>query len=201
MKKLERLFYKLIKLWTTVIIICSFLLSGCAYKLSNTVDALPGHVKVLFIPIFSNQSTEPGVEVYFTNALKKEVLTSKSVQLVNDETHSEAVLYGVIKAVEVYSDESVIEAKDTKYLPRGTVMSTQMKVVVTTVLTMKRKNSSEILWSSEFKQSLNYTPPQVTLPVINTTNNLYNLSARRQTLETLANQMMQLAFDRMVDNF
>jgi len=176
---------------------------GCAYKLSSSTDSLPGHVKSIYLPIFKNNSTEPGVEVYFTNALKKEMLTSKKLQLFNDENQSDAVMYGKIKSVEINSDESVAESNQNSknYLPRGTVISTQVKVVVTVGLELKKANSSQVLWSSEFKQSLNYTPPQVTLPVINSTNNLYNLSARRQTLETLANQMMQLAFDRMVDNF
>lgn len=176
---------------------------GCAYKLSSTNDTLPGNIRSLYIPVFKNNSTEPGVEVYFTNALKKEILTSNVISLNNHESSTDAVMYGQIKSVEIYSDESVAESTQNSknYLPRGTVISTQVKVVVTVVLELKKVNSSQILWSSEFKQSLNYTPPQVTLPVINSTNNLYNLSARRQTLETLANQMMQLAFDRMVDNF
>ena len=164
---------------------------------------MPGNIRSLYIPVFKNNSTEPGVEVYFTNALKKEILTSNVISLNNHESSTDAVMYGQIKSVEIYSDESVAESTQNSknYLPRGTVISTQVKVVVTVALELKKVNSSQILWSSEFKQSLNYTPPQVTLPVINSTNNLYNLSARRQTLETLANQMMQLAFDRMVDNF
>jgi len=141
--------------------------TGCAYKLSNTVDSLPGKTKSLYIPVFKNTSTEPGVEVYFTNALKKEILTSKSATLFNEEAEADSSLNGEIKSVEVFSDESVNVAENTKYLPSGTVISTQVKVVVTVSLSLKRKNSTEVLWRSDFKQSLNYTPPQVTLPVIN----------------------------------
>lgn len=187
----------------TVAVIVIFTGSGCAYKLSSQVDALPNQVKRVHMPIFNNKSTEPGVEVYFTESLKTEAIKSGLVQLTGTESESDAILTGVINEIEVTSDESVIESIDDgkSYLPNSTVLSTQTKVTVSVSVSMKKKNSSEILWSSDFRQSRYYTPPQVTLPVINTANNLYNLSARRQTLETLSKEMMQLAFDRLVDNF
>lgn len=193
-----------LKLTVSVMIIAMFVtgvLSSCAYKLSNKVDNLPGNAGVIYAPMFKNVSTEPGVEVYFTNAIKKEILNSSAVKMVSQESKADAVLLGTITKVELLSDDAVIEAKDTKYLPSNTVLTTQTTVTVTVSMQLKRKNSSEVLWRGEFKQSRNYTPPQVTLPVINSANNLYNLSARRQTLETLSQEMMQLAFDRMVDNF
>ena len=188
-----------LKLTAAVIVI--FIGLGCAYKLSSQVDALPNQVKRVHMPVFNNKSTEPGVEVYFTESLKTEAIKSGLVQLSGTESESDAILTGVINEIEVTSDESVIEARDNAYLPNSTVLSTQTKVTVSVSVSLKKKNSSEILWSSDFKQSRYYTPPQVTLPVINTANNLYNLSARRQTLETLSKEMMQLAFDRLVDNF
>lgn len=177
------------------------MLSSCAYKLSSKVDTLPQNVRVIYAPLFKNNSTEPGTEVYFTNSMKRELLNSNVVSLVNSESSADAVLYGTVTLVEIVSDESAIEAKDTQFLPKNTILSTSTKITVTVDIKLQRKNSSEILWSSQFKQSRNYTPPQVTLPVINSANNLYNLSARRQTLETLSEEMMQLAFDRLVDNF
>ncbi len=190
-----------LKLTAAVIVIFTGL--SCAYKLSSQVDALPGQVKRVHMPIFNNKSTEPGIEVYFTESLKTEAIKSGLVQLSGTESESDAILTGVINEIEVTSDESVIESIDDRksYLPNSTVLSTQTKVTVRVSVSLKKKNSSEILWSSDFKQSRYYTPPQVTLPVINTANNLYNLSARRQTLETLSKEMMQLAFDRLVDNF
>lgn len=176
-------------------------LNSCAYKLSSSVDTLPGGAQVLYAPLFKNISTEPGLEVYFTNSIKREILNSRAVKMVDSEELADAVLIGTVQNVEIVSEEGAIEAKDTLYLPKNTIMSTTTKITVTVELKLKRKNSSEILWSSHFKQSRNYTPPQVTLPVINSANNLYNLSARRQTLETLSEEMMQLAFDRLVDNF
>ena len=47
-----------------------FLLSSCAYKLSNKVDSLPGGVKSIYVPVFKNLSPEAGVEVFITYSEK-----------------------------------------------------------------------------------------------------------------------------------
>lgn len=178
-----------------------FSLMGCAYKLSSESDSLPGNVKSIQIPLFKNDSAEVGAETFFTNALKTEALRAKFIQIKNDEKDADAILQGTITGVDVIADESVIEAKNTKYLPTETVIATQYKVSVGVELILKRKGSSEILWSGGFRQATNYSAPQITLPVINTANALYNQSAKRQTLDALSKEMMQAAFDRMVENF
>lgn len=183
------------------LLLCSMTTFSCAYKLSNAVDKLPGGVTTIAVPLFKNDSKEPNIEVYFTNSFKNEVLRFGRINLVNSESQAEAVVTGVIKSVKIVSDESVIESKNATYLPYGTVLATQVKVTVTVAMKMTEVKTQKVLWSGDYEQSKNYTPPQLTLPVINSANNLYNLSERRQTLETLSKDMMQLALDRLVDNF
>ncbi|MBC7742831.1 MAG: hypothetical protein H7061_11590 [Bdellovibrionaceae bacterium] len=196
-------FLSLIFLLLTASVIQFMLLStsGCAYKLSSRSQLLPGNVKRIQIPLFKNKSVEPGVEVFFTNALKTEALKSSVVSIQDKENQSEGILQGTIQSIDVVAEESVIQAKDTKFLPSETVIATQYKVNATIELVLKRKGSTEILWSGIFKQGSNYTAPQITLPVINTANSLYNHSAKRQTLDALSKEMMQAAFDRMLENF
>ena len=128
-------------------------------------------------------------------------MKAKFIQLKNDESSSEAVLQGRIISISVIADESVIEAKNTLYMPTENVLATQYKVTARIELILKKKNTTTILWSGQFTQSSNYSAPQITLPVINTANSLYNESAKRQTLTALSKDMMQAAFDRMVENF
>lgn len=180
---------------------CLIFSFGCAYKLSNKVDKLPGDIQSLQVPMFTNISREPNVEVLFTDALKDEILRFGRIKLVNDSSDAEGILTGIVKSVELKSDESVTEAKYSKYLPYGTVLSAVVKVTVNVTVTLTDKKTQKVLWTGEYTQSKNYTPPQITLPVINSANNLYNLSDRRQTLEALSKDMMQLALDRLVDNF
>jgi hypothetical protein len=181
--------------------VIQFLGSGCAYKLSSQTATLPGNVKVIQIPLFINDSNEVGAETYFTNSLKTEAIRSKVVQVKNDDTNVEAILQGRIRDITVIADESVIEARNTLYLPTENVLATQYRVTATVVLELKRKNSTDVLYSGQFVQTMNYSAPQITLPVINTANSLYNESAKRQTLDTISKELMQAAFDRMVENF
>lgn len=178
-----------------------FSFSSCAYKLSNKVDKLPGGIRVVQVPLFTNLTAEPHVEVIFTEALKAEVLRFGRLNLVNNEPEAEGIISGTITSLELRSDESVTESKDLAYLPYGTILPNLVKVTVTVHIKMTERRTQKILWSNTYTQSKNYTPPGITLPVINSANNLYNLSERRQTLETLSKDMMQLAFDRLVDNF
>lgn len=183
---------------TSVILLVNI---GCAYKLSSDSDTLPGDVRRIQIPLFKNDSSEVGVESFFTNSLKSEALRSKFVQLKNNDNEAEAILQGRIVSVQVVADESVIEAKNTSYLPSETVNATQYKVSATVELKLLKKENSYVLWSGSFQQSSNYSAPQITLPVINTANALYNASAKRQTLDALSKEMMQAAFDRMLESF
>lgn len=181
--------------------VIQFYLCGCAYKLSTQLEKLPGNLQSVQIPLFINSSTEPGVEIFFTNSLKNETLKSRIVKLVDDESEAEGVLQGKIVNVDILVAESIIEAKNTKYLPKENVLSSAYTVTVTTELVLKKKGSSDVLWSGTFKQARNYSAPQITLPVINTANSLYNHSAKRQTLDAISKEMMQAAFDRMLENF
>lgn len=178
-----------------------FFINSCAYKLSNKVDTLPKNVKSIFIPVFKNKSSEALVETLFTDSMRSETLRSGYARVVGSEQDADAILMGTIEMVDIVADESVIEAKNTSYLPNNTVLSTSARITVNVSLVLKKKGSSDILWSGQFSQARGYTPPQLTLPTINSANSLYNLSVRRQTLTFLSKDMMQLAFDRMVDNF
>ncbi len=192
-----------LKLTASVIIFFGLcvVLSSCAYKLSSSSDELPGKVKSLQIPLFINDSMETGVEAYFTNALKTEALRASFVELKNSVEDAEAILQGRIVSVSVTAAESIIEAKNTTYMPIETVLGTNYQVQVLVELTLKRTKTGELLWKNDFAQGSNFSSAQITLPVINTANSLYNQSSKRQTLETLSKEMMQAAFDRMMENF
>ncbi len=198
-KVLSRIFLRLTG--SVITFFLCLLLSGCAYKLSSRTQTLPGNVKSLQIPLFRNDSGEVGVETFFTNALKIEALRSHFVTVKNEEGQAEGVLQGRVTSVDVIADESIIEAKNTEFMPTETVIATQYRVSVGIELVLKKANSSTILWRGNFVQTKSYSAPQITLPVVNTANTLYNESAKRQTLNDLSKEMMQAAFDRMVENF
>ena len=182
-------------------ILTAAVMPSCAYKLSSNSEVLPGKVQRIQIPLFKNGSSEPGVEIYFTNSLKSEALRSNVAKLVNDESSAEAILQGYIVKIEMLALDSVIEPEKDLFLAHGTVLASQYSLNVEVNLELKKKGSNIILWSGNFKQAKNLTAAQVTLPVINTSNSLYNQSAKRQTLDALSKELMQAAFDRMLENF
>ncbi len=165
------------------------------------METLPGSVRRIQIPLFKNTTIEPGVEVFFTNALKTEALRSRIATIENDSADAEAILQGTIASIEILAGDSVIEPSANPYLANGTVLATQYAVAVSINLELKKSGTNALLWSGNFKQSKNFTAAQITLPVINTSNSLYNHSAKRQTLDAISKEIMQAAFDRMLENF
>ena len=175
---------------------------SCAYKLSTHLEVLPGNVRRIQVPLFKNVTMEPGVEVFFTNSLKSEALRSRVATLENNESDAEAILQGHIVGIEILAgDSTVIEPSKDDFLPDGTVLASQYTMTVDVFMELKKKGSNAVLWSGTFKQAKNFSAAQITLPVINTSNSLYNQSAKRQTLDALSKEMMQAAFDSMLENF
>src|SRR5687768_13363470 len=114
-KVFSRIFFRVTA--SVIIFFLAFNLTGCAYKLSSRTIHLPGKVKSLQIPLFRNDSSEVGAETYFTNAMKVEALRSQFVTVKNEESEAEGVLQGRVMSVDVLADESIIEAKNTEFMP------------------------------------------------------------------------------------
>ena len=184
-----------------ILLITASVMSSCAYNLRKETDVLPGGVKSIQIPLFKNNSPEAGAEIYFTNSLKSEALRSRAVRLENEDSNAEAILQGIVSGIQIVADESIVESPSKPYLPSGTVLALAYKVIVTIDLTLKKRGSNVLLWSGNFKQTKNFSAAQITLPVINTSSSLYNESAKRQTLDAISKELMQAAFDRLLENF
>lgn len=173
----------------------ALLASSCAYRVGNQDRSLPQGYKQVSIPIFKNYSSEPGVEVSFTNALIKEFERSRIGRNV-DLAQAEVVIEGQIKSIAYVTGGT----KDSG-LPLGSVLATSYDIQVTVGLQVKRRADQAVLWNGEFSRTRSYTAPQVTLPALNTVNPLYNLSARRQNIDTLAMDLMAEAHDRLTEKF
>lgn len=173
-------------------------LSSCAYKLGSQGRSLPGGYKQVHIPIFKNLSQEPGIEVSFTNALRQEFERSHIARIAEPQ-QSEVVLEGNITKV-TYRMTSVKQQNDPT-IPAGTVLASKYSIDAEVTLRLLRLSDKKELWSSTFTNESVYTPPQVAVAGVNTVNPLYNLSARRQNIDVMAQQMMTEAHDRLTENF
>ena len=56
-------------------------LTSCAYRWGSPDRSLPGGYRQVYIPVFKNLTPEPGIEVDFTNALRREFERSKIARI------------------------------------------------------------------------------------------------------------------------
>lgn len=185
---------------TLFLILTSSLLQGCAYRLGQGSRSLPGGYRQISIPVFKNKTQEVGVEVAFTQALQEQFLRSKVAEVV-DEGKAEVRVEGAITSI-TYLPENRVEAKGSgTYLPTGTVVATQYRVLTAVEVKAIRRSDGEVLWAGTFNGERTYAAPFVTLSGVNSVNPLYNLSARRQNLEAMASDMMVETHGRLTENF
>lgn len=170
---------------------------GCAYRWGNASRSLPGGYSHVYIPMFRNLSMEPGAEVVFTNQLKTNFERSK-VARVSEQAQAEVVLEGVIRSIAV--NPSPAAGFESQLLTQ-VVLSKQYDIKIQMDLTLRRISDGKVLWSGEFNSKGSYVAGTVQQPVINTVNPLYNLSARKKSVDDLASGMMAEAHDRISENF
>lgn len=175
--------------------------SGCAYHLGAGSRSLPGGYRQMSIPVFKNWSQEVGAEVPFTQALQLEFRRSRIGSVVEDPL-AEVRIEGEIASID-YIPEGKLTAGSApgRYLPEQTVLASRYTVQTTVRITVVRRSDGERLWEGRFDQQKAYDAPLVTVSGVNTVNPLYNLSARRQAIELLANEMMVEAHNRITENF
>jgi len=177
------------------------LLSGCAYHIGMSSRSLPGGYKYLSIPVFKNSTYETGIEVGFTNSLVQEFERSQ-IGKVTSENLSDVKIVGVVESVQYLPGGKLVSGSgNAPYLPEGNVLASDYRILVSVSVRIIRQADNTQIWAGTFAGERTYVPPQVTLAGVNSVNPLYNLSARRQNIDSVANDMMAEAHDRITENF
>lgn len=182
-------------------LILSVFLSGCAYHLGVASRTIPGGYKQISVPIFKNKTQEPGLEVGFTNALIHEFQRSRVARVV-DNSLSEVAVIGQIDSVQYLPGAKRVSGDSAaQYLPEGSVIASEYRILLSVTVKVVRQADGTELWSGAFTGERTYAAPQVTLAGVNSVDPLYNLSARRQNIDLMANDLMLEAHDRITENF
>ena len=174
--------------------------SGCAYHVGSGARSIPGGYKQISIPVFKNKTQEVGIEVGYTNALVQEFHRSRIARIV-DNSLSEVAIIGQIESVQFIPRAKRVADGKTTYLPDSTVLAAEYQILMNVTVKLVRQADGTELWSGNFSGERTYAAPQVTLAGVNSVNPLYNLSARRQNIDIMANDMMVEAHDRITENF
>lgn len=160
---------------------------------------MPGGFTKVAIPVFKNRSQETIIETYFTNALLQEFQKSKFADVVSKNL-AELVIEGEIVAIK-YQAQGLLKAGDLSNLPQHTDLATEYVITLECDIRAVKALDGSILWQSRFLGERTYSAPKITTPGLNSANPLYNVSARRQTIEIMAQDLMAEAYARMTENF
>lgn len=136
-----------------VAILFVVLLAGCGYHVPGTSTTraatfdswVGGDARVLYIQLFENQTADPYLENYLTDALVAELSRSRLVELTENPALADVRLVGEVK--EFSSDAFAYGIND-----RITEYRAEMKVSVR----LLRKDSNEVLWRESLLRSEDY---------------------------------------------
>lgn len=179
----------------------SILMTSCAYRMGSVGRGLPGGLRLVSVPIFKNKSMEPGIEMSFTNALLQEFTRSKVAKVV-EPASSDLRVEGVITNIQYLpGGKKTSDDPSFPFLSEGAVLAAEYRILVSVTVNAIRVADGTVAWTGTFSGERTYAAPQVTLAGVNSVNPLYNLSARRQNIEVVANDVAAEIYDRITENF
>ena len=129
-----------------ICVLTLFTFSRCGYHFPGRGEFLTPEIQGIAIPIFINQTTEVGIENYFTAALVEEFNRSKRIRLVREE-RADATIKGTIK-----SYRSVPITFD------ATGQVQEYRCTATVGVSLVEKESGDVLWGPlELQDSEEYS--------------------------------------------
>jgi len=119
------------KKYLLIIVVLSFLLSGCGYELVMDKGIFSGEITTVSVPIFKNPTYEPHVSKYVSQAFTKELMGSGVFKL--DKAATDGYIEGTIR--------------DIRTMPNTlskTGIVTEKKIFMDVELVLYRKNGTFI---------------------------------------------------------
>lgn len=175
------------------------LFAGCSYNFGSVKRNIPGAYDRVAVPVFKNQTSETGVEVYFTRAMVEEIERGHLAK-VTDKEEAQVVLEGKVDKID-YLPGATVDKRDFDTLPTDTVLAKEYRIVLNATLSMRRISDQKVIWTGSFVGERRYPAPLVTREEFNSVNALYNHSSRHQNIEIMVKDMMAEAYSRMTENF
>ncbi len=176
------------------------LIACSSYEWGQAKRALPGGFRKVTIPMFTNHSMESGIEAYFTSALIQQFQRSRVAEIVPRE-QADLMISGDIVTVSIRGESPTALTELSPFAPRGSVLNLQYRIVTEVRYRAIRLDSELIIWEEMLLNETTYQAPQVTIPGLNSVNSLYNLSARKINIESLAKTISLEAHNRITENF
>jgi len=155
--------------------------AGCGYRFSGEGPGPRPGLHRVAIPLFENDTAEPGLETLFAGELRREFLTRGSMEATS-EGEAEAVFRG--RVVNIYTVE--VAHRDVEE-------TIESRLYVTLNIHCEDAETKSVLWSangfSYYEEYFQNEDPMV------------SYENRRQALEVIAREMAVRIHDRFLSNF
>jgi len=122
------------------------LLSGCGYHTPGVSDTwVGGEARTLYVQLFDNQTIEPYLENYITDALIAELAVSRLFELTENPDKADVRLAGNVKT---FTDSAVSYGNSDQITEYSATMAVAVRLL--------DKNNSDIIWQKSLTRSEDY---------------------------------------------
>ena len=182
--------------------------ASCAYRIGHADRKIPGGYELIAVPLFKNQTSEVGAEVYFTNSMIEE-LERNGMAKVTPRENAQAILEGTVSSisfvqggqVELSTSARALKLDPSKVPGEKIGMASEYRGIVAVEFRLKRLSDGTVLWSGVFTGERRFAAPQVFQSRLNSINATYQQSGRHQTLELISKVLVSEAYESMIENF
>ncbi|MGA7875268.1 MAG: LptE family protein, partial [Desulfoferrobacter sp.] len=164
-------------------ILCLLLiLSGCGYRFSGEGPGPQPGLQSIAIPVFENNTTEPGLEALFASALRREFILRSQLQVVPIEK-AQAIMRGRI--VNIYT---------SRVAQKQVEQTIEMRLFLTVDIRCEDARTGKVIW-----QYPGYTYYRTYS--VSSSDPIMLFENRRRAEEFLAQEMSIRIHDRFLANF
>ncbi len=120
--------------WLAIALLLTLL--GCGYHPMGAAPAGPtGQAQILAVPLFTNRSTEVGLEAILANALINAFAQTRAVKVTPYEEGADYVLDGKVQSVD-----------NVSVAFQSVTQSTVRRVIVRVELTLRKQDNGKTVW-------------------------------------------------------
>lgn len=182
-----------------------FSLTRCGYTLNHRLlDTFDPGEKGIFVPVFSNNSEEVGIEIVFTNALIRE-LESHGEKMVDKRENAGLEIRGgvaeVYHKVEIFSGGGTQGERQQAPLFEYAQIPNQIGVRVNVRLEVVDPKTNQVKWGSNFSQYRRVSAPLNRVSDWDAPSSLGMItqSIIESSYPDIARDLMHDLYDQMVD--
>ncbi|MDT8421136.1 MAG: LptE family protein [Desulfuromonadales bacterium] len=114
---------------------------GCGYQVPGQGEALPGGVKVIYLPLFANETTRPRLENALTDAIAEALGRLPNVRISADKEKADAVIEGRVLS---YAVSAIAYDQTDKIREYQSRLRTEIK--------LRRVEDGRMLWQGRLER-------------------------------------------------